>query len=130
VAHAADDGGALLAVSEEMEAIGAIPYAVEAAAHAATTFAAAGRADSARRAAARSRQLHSRTDGTPPPGIEGVDEDAITLTAREHQLVGLAARGRSNAEIAEQLVLSVRTVESHLYRAMHKLGVSDRRQLT
>lgn len=128
-AHAAGDGHALLAVSEEMEAIGAIPYALEAAAHAATMFATAGRADSARRAAARSLKLHTRTDGAPGPRIEGVDDDAITLTARELQLVGLAARGRSNAEIAEQLVLSVRTVESHLYRAMHKLGVSDRRQL-
>jgi DNA-binding CsgD family transcriptional regulator len=31
--------------------------------------------------------------------------------------------------MAERLVLSVRTVESHLYRAMHKLGVSDRHDL-
>jgi DNA-binding NarL/FixJ family response regulator len=34
-----------------------------------------------------------------------------------------------NAEIADRLVLSVRTVESHIYRAMQKLGVGDRRQL-
>ena len=52
-----------------------------------------------------------------------------TLTSREAQLVELARRGLSNAEIADQLVLSVRTVETHLYRAMHKLGVSDRREL-
>jgi DNA-binding NarL/FixJ family response regulator len=51
------------------------------------------------------------------------------LTRRETQLVALAARGMSNAEIAERLVVSVRTVESHLYRAMQKLGVSDRREL-
>ncbi|MGO9753110.1 MAG: LuxR C-terminal-related transcriptional regulator [Solirubrobacteraceae bacterium] len=31
--------------------------------------------------------------------------------------------------MAVRLVLSVRTVESHLYRAMQKLGVSDRREL-
>jgi DNA-binding NarL/FixJ family response regulator len=35
----------------------------------------------------------------------------------------------SNAEIADQLVLSVRTIESHLYRAMQKLGIDDRRKL-
>ena len=38
-------------------------------------------------------------------------------------------RGLANAEIADRLVLSVRTVESHIYRAMQKLGVSDRRDL-
>jgi DNA-binding NarL/FixJ family response regulator len=54
---------------------------------------------------------------------------AITLTAREAQLVELASRGLSNAEIADRLVLSVRTVESHIYRAMQKLGVGDRRRL-
>ena len=41
----------------------------------------------------------------------------------------LAREGLCNAEIADRLVVSVRTVESHLYRAMHKLGVSDRRDL-
>ena len=61
--------------------------------------------------------------------MPGLDPAGSVLTAREAQLVELAARGLSNAEIAERLVLSVRTVESHLYRAMHKLGVTDRRDL-
>ncbi|MGO9906165.1 MAG: response regulator transcription factor [Solirubrobacteraceae bacterium] len=51
------------------------------------------------------------------------------LSAREAELAALAAQGLSNAEIAERLVLSVRSVETYLYRAMHKLGVNDRREL-
>ena len=54
---------------------------------------------------------------------------SVELTPREAQLVDLAARGLTNAEIADRLVLSVRTVESHIYRAMQKLGVNDRREL-
>ena len=49
--------------------------------------------------------------------------------ARESQIVGLARQGLGNAEIADRLLLSVRTVETHLYRAMQKLGISDRRAL-
>jgi DNA-binding NarL/FixJ family response regulator len=51
------------------------------------------------------------------------------LSPREAELVELAKQGLSNLEIAEWLVLSKRTVESHLYRATQKLGVSDRREL-
>ena len=51
------------------------------------------------------------------------------LTAREHQIAVLAADRLTDREIAEQLVLSVRTVESHLARVYRKLTVTSRRQL-
>ena len=41
----------------------------------------------------------------------------------------LAAAGLTNNEIAERLVVSVRTVESHLYHAFDKLGVTSRSEL-
>jgi DNA-binding CsgD family transcriptional regulator len=41
----------------------------------------------------------------------------------------LAAAGQSNAEIAERLVISVRTVENHLYHVFKKLGIAEREQL-
>lgn len=128
-ALAARDGTALNAAADEWEAIGMRRFAVEAAADAAGAFHAAGREDSARRAAARGRELFALGQGGVPPVVEGVDAAALGLTAREEQLVGLARRGLTNAEIADRLVLSVRTVESHIYRAMQKLGVSDRRDL-
>ena len=128
-ALAAKDGPGLLAVADEMEAIGALRYAMEAAVHAASTFADAGRDDSARRAASRAQDLHDPEQGGEAPRIPGLDPTAVVLTAREAQITDLARRGMTNAEIAQQLVLSVRTVEAHLYRAMHKLGVSDRRLL-
>jgi DNA-binding CsgD family transcriptional regulator len=127
-ARAAGDGAALLRCADAFATIGTAGYGVECAAAAAEAFAAAGRHDSARRAAARCRELYADQGGSLPP-IRGLDDAAITLTAREAQLVELASRGLSNAEIADRLVLSVRTVESHIYRAMHKLGVGDRRRL-
>jgi DNA-binding NarL/FixJ family response regulator len=73
--------------------------------------------------------LHAQGSGGFRPEIRGIDADAVVLSPREAQLVDLAARGLTNAEIADRLVLSVRTVESHIYHAMQKLGVNDRRDL-
>ncbi|MGD8195408.1 LuxR C-terminal-related transcriptional regulator [Herbiconiux sp. P18] len=51
------------------------------------------------------------------------------LTEREHEVALLVARRLSNKEIAQQLYLSVRTVESHIYAARGKLGAGSRREL-
>ena len=48
------------------------------------------------------------------------------LTVREREVLHLAADGRTNAEIAEALVLSIRTVERHLSNAYVKLGISGK----
>lgn len=51
------------------------------------------------------------------------------LTRRELEVASLAAQGLSNGDIAARLVLSVRTVESHLYAACRKTGANRRHEL-
>ena len=51
---------------------------------------------------------------------------ASPLTPREREVAALIADGRSNQQIAEALILSVRTVERHIENIYAKLGVSGR----
>ncbi len=128
-ALAADDGTALMTAAESFAEIGTTVYAMEAAVDAARRFIAEGRQDSARRATVRAGELHMPDQGSEFPVIDGLDGVAVELTPRETQISALAARGMSNQEIAEQLVLSVRSVETYVYRAMQKRGVTNRREL-
>ncbi|MBN9390490.1 MAG: response regulator transcription factor [Chloroflexi bacterium] len=52
-----------------------------------------------------------------------------TLTQREREILKLIAQGHTNKEIAELLVLSVKTVENHRYSLMNKLNAHDRGEL-
>lgn len=59
----------------------------------------------------------------------GVPDGGDVLTARERDVVRLVSDGLTNREIASRLVLSPRTVEGHVSRAIAKLGFSRRAQL-
>lgn len=56
-------------------------------------------------------------------------DDPLALTPSESRVARLAAAGAGNRDIAEQLLLSVNTVESHLRRVYAKLGIRSRREL-
>ena len=57
------------------------------------------------------------------------DPGVVRLSERESEIAGLAAAGASNRQIADSLVLSVRTVETHLQRVYRKLGIRGRSEL-
>lgn len=51
------------------------------------------------------------------------------LTAREHEVLKLIVRGRSNKEIGDELYISKHTVKNHISKILNKLGVTDRTQI-
>ena len=54
--------------------------------------------------------------------------DPAGLTARQREILALEADGLTDAEIAARLVLSVRTVDHHVFAVLTKLGVTTRRE--
>ncbi|WP_427917731.1 response regulator transcription factor [Streptomyces sp. cg40] len=76
------------------------------------------------------RTLISRFLATPAPSARLATSDRLdVLTAREREIMAMAAEGHSNDEIAEQLYVSPLTVRTHVHRAMTKLDARDRAQL-
>jgi DNA-binding NarL/FixJ family response regulator len=73
------------------------------------------------------RTLISEFVTAPPPTDPAAGRDV--LTARELQIAELVARGLSNDEIADRMVISPLTVKTHVNRAMMKLHCRDRAQL-
>jgi DNA-binding NarL/FixJ family response regulator len=73
------------------------------------------------------RRLVERFAGHQPPAE--VSADLSTLTPRELEVLGLIARGLSNAELAAELTLSEATVKTHVARILTKLQLRDRVQV-
>ena len=76
---------------------------------------------------ARRAQAELQAAGARPrrPALTGPD----ALTPTEHRVATLAAAGHSNPDIAQQLYVTRRTVETHLTHAFQKLDITNRDQL-
>ena len=122
-----EQGGALGGAAEAHLAVGLLVTRWSWPTSPATAQRARGRsADAAAARAGPVEALARRTLGTADARGAELPEQ---LTRREAEIAKLAAQGMRDKDIADELVLSVRTVESHLATAYRKLGIASRREL-
>ncbi len=62
--------------------------------------------------------------------VSSIDEELDRLSAREREVLKLIARGYSYKEVARELFISIKTVETHVSSVLRKLQLSNRHQLT
>jgi DNA-binding CsgD family transcriptional regulator len=122
------DGAELATVSAEFERIGDLVAALDAAAHAARAYRGQSMSGSAYGCTARAEELARRCGGACTPALL-LSATRLPFTSREREVAVLIAAGLSNRTIAARLTVSIRTVESHIYRAMAKTGAASREDL-
>jgi ATP/maltotriose-dependent transcriptional regulator MalT len=121
------DGDVLDAAADRFAQMDAIALVADAAAQAAREHARTGQHGKAVESSTRARRLAGQ-GGIRTPALDAA-ASSLPITAREREIANLVAAGLSNRQIADRLVVSVRTVEGHVYRIFAKLGIDDRDQL-
>jgi len=131
VAHAAairaDDPAGLESAARALDDAGLRWYATEAAAHAVRAQRRCKDSRAEAFAVERLARLVAQCPGLDSPLIR--DQLRSPLTTRESELADRAANGCSDADIAQELGISIRTVQTHLGRVYGKLGVHSRTEL-
>ncbi len=123
----AGDGEGLLAASAAYRQIGDRVAAADAAAQASVAFTDSQRHKRGLYAAALARELADECGGLRTPAMR--TPTGLKLSGRQRDVVELVLAGLSNRQIAERLVMSVRTVEGHIYRACQRVGAQSREEL-
>ncbi|OBJ58532.1 helix-turn-helix transcriptional regulator, partial [Mycobacterium sp. 1423905.2] len=122
-----NDAGLIDAAAAQFADLGAVALAADASAQAAVQHARVGnrgkQIESSTQASSLARRYGLRTPAVKAAGAP------LPLSGREREVAALVVAGLSNRQIAERLVVSVRTVEGHLYRLFTKLGINNRDQL-
>jgi DNA-binding CsgD family transcriptional regulator len=121
------DGQGLLAASAAYRGIGDRAAAADAAAQASVAFDASQQHKRALYAAALARELADECGGLRTPALR--TPAGLKLSGRQRDVIELVVAGLSNRQIAEKLVMSVRTVEGHIYRACQRVGAQSREEL-
>jgi DNA-binding NarL/FixJ family response regulator len=113
---------------EQFQSSEALGEAADAFAQGSTLAKRSGNIEEARRLANRAATIADAQGIVSSPALRAV-LSGNPLTRRQREIALLAARGLSNRAIAEQMVISVRTVESHLDAAYRRLGITGRGEL-
>lgn len=123
----AGNGEGLLAAAAAYRRIGDRAAAADAAAQASVAFEDGQQHKRGRYAAACAAELADECGGLCTPALR--TPAGLKLSGRQRDVIELVVAGLSNRQIAEKLVMSVRTVEGHVYRACQRVGAQSREEL-
>ncbi len=123
----AGDGEGLLAAAAAYRRIGDLAAAADTAAQASVAFDERQHHRRGLYAAALAKELADNCGGLCTPALR--TPAGLKLSGRQRDVVELVVAGLSNRQIAEKLVMSVRTVEGHVYRACQRVGAQSREEL-
>jgi DNA-binding NarL/FixJ family response regulator len=132
VAHAAalaaGSGDALVDASHQYEAFGDRIAAADAAAQAVVAYRDSGLRGAAMSAFTIAQRLAAECQGAQTPALRSAMTPQ-SFTARQREIISLAAQGLSNKDIADRLTMSIRSIEGHIFRASQRVGANSREQL-
>ena len=118
----------LVEASRQYEEFGDRLAAADAAAQAVVAYQHAGLRGAAMTASATAQRLAAECQGAQTPALRAATTPQ-PFTARQREIISLAAQGLSNKQIADRLTMSIRSVEGHLFRASQRVGANSREQL-